>query len=42
MSSKDSKMQSFPFARPQAAEPPAEYAKLRSQCPMSQAKLFDG
>lgn len=33
---------SFPFARPAATDPPAEYAALRSKCPISRAKLFDG
>ncbi|KAL4423466.1 hypothetical protein ABPG77_005418 [Micractinium sp. CCAP 211/92] len=32
----------FPFARPRTHEPPAEYAMLRQQCPVAQAKLFDG
>eukprot|EP00775_Hariotina_reticulata_P010929 gene10929-11084_t len=32
----------FPFSRPAAAQPPLEYAKLRSACPVSTAKLFDG
>lgn len=33
---------SFPFARPQAWEPPAEYAKLRVSEPISRVKLWDG
>ncbi|KAF6261839.1 cytochrome P450, nitric oxide reductase [Scenedesmus sp. NREL 46B-D3] len=33
---------SFPFMRPAADQPPAEYAKLRSKCPVSKARLFDG
>lgn len=32
----------FPFARPSTYEPPVEYAMLRKQCPVAQAKLFDG
>jgi hypothetical protein len=32
----------FPFTRPKAAEPPAEFAELRSSCPMSRVKLWDG
>ncbi|KAL2844083.1 cytochrome P450 55A2 [Aspergillus pseudoustus] len=31
----------FPFARPKAAEPPAEFATLRSTCPISRVKLWD-
>lgn len=33
---------SFPFARPKAAEPPTEYARLRSQEPISKVELWDG
>lgn len=32
----------FPFARPRAAEPPTEFAKLRSTCPVSRVQLWDG
>ena len=32
----------FPFARPAAAEPPAEYAKLRAINPVSKVELWDG
>jgi nitric oxide reductase len=32
----------FPFARPKAAEPPTEYALLRSQEPVSKVQLWDG
>lgn len=32
----------FPFARPRAAEPPVEFAKLRSSCPVSRVQLWDG
>ncbi|GES63841.1 cytochrome P450 55A3 [Aspergillus terreus] len=32
----------FPFARPRAAEPPTEFAKLRSTCPVSRVRLWDG
>ena len=42
MSPPESAMKSFPFARPEGGQPPAEYAELRAQCPFSQAKLFDG
>lgn len=42
MSLADAAMQSFPFARPEGSQPPAEYATLRKTCPFSQAKLFDG
>ncbi|KAL6233640.1 hypothetical protein BDW75DRAFT_241866 [Aspergillus navahoensis] len=31
----------FPFARAKAAEPPTEFAKLRSTCPISRVKLWD-
>lgn len=33
---------SFPFARPNGAEPPVEYAQLRTHEPVSQVELFDG
>jgi len=33
---------SFPFARPQAWDPPAEYAKLRASEPISRVTLWDG
>ncbi|KAJ4299186.1 hypothetical protein N0V90_004430 [Kalmusia sp. IMI 367209] len=33
---------SFPFARPQAWDPPIEYAKLRVTNPISQVQLWDG
>lgn len=32
----------FPFARPAAAEPPTEYARLRATNPISQVELWDG
>jgi hypothetical protein len=32
----------FPFARPFAAEPPAEYARLRATKPISRVELWDG
>ena len=32
----------FPFARPAAAEPPAEYARLRVTEPVSRVHLWDG
>ena len=32
----------FPFARPIAAEPPAEYARLRATEPVSRVELWDG
>src|SRR4051812_6594702 len=33
---------SFPFARPQAWDPPVEYAKLRASEPISRVTLWDG
>ncbi|OAL45605.1 cytochrome P450 55A3 [Pyrenochaeta sp. DS3sAY3a] len=33
---------SFPFARPQAWDPPAEYAQLRKTNPISRVELWDG
>src|SRR5689334_15406678 len=33
---------SFPFARPQAWNPPAEYEKLRATQPFSRVTLWDG
>jgi hypothetical protein len=32
----------FPFARPEAAVPPLEYARLRANDPVSQVELWDG
>jgi hypothetical protein len=32
----------FPFARPEAAVPPLEYARLRATDPVSQVELWDG
>ena len=32
----------FPMARPSAGDPPREYARLRQECPVGRAKLFDG
>ena len=32
----------FPFARPAAAQPPSEYAVLRSKEPISKVTLWDG
>ena len=32
----------FPFARPFAAEPPVEYARLRDTNPVSKVELWDG
>jgi len=32
----------FPFARPAAAEPPVEYARLRATNPVSRVELWDG
>lgn len=32
----------FPFARPQAWDPPAEYAQLRKDEPISRVELWDG
>jgi nitric oxide reductase len=31
----------FPFERPRAAEPPTEFTKLRSSCPVSRVTLWD-
>jgi hypothetical protein len=33
---------SFPFARPQAWDPPLEYAQLRKNNPISRVELWDG
>lgn len=33
---------SFPFSRPEAAEPPAEYAQLRSKCPIAKVRGWRG
>lgn len=41
MASNASDLASFPFARPSGTDPPTEYAKLRQQCPISKARLFD-
>lgn len=32
----------FPFQRPHAFAPPAEYATLRAEAPLSQVQLWDG
>eukprot|EP00887_Chlorella_sp_A99_P004881 scaffold4.g4881.t1 len=32
----------FSFSRPSGTEPTAEYARLRKECPVAQAPLFDG
>ena len=32
----------YPFARPVAAEPPVEFAKLRASDPVSRVELWDG
>lgn len=31
----------FPFSRPSGTAPPAEYAKLRKECPLSRVRLWD-
>lgn len=40
--SSQSNVPHFPFARPRAAEPPVEFAKLRATNPVSRVQLWDG